>query len=189
MCSPAAASTRSPSSTAPLPVGYRSAAVRFIAPTGQVIAVSAKADRAALAPLPEQPHLVCAKPLRRVRKDCLISFQGSCYSVPTHLVPPGRRIELELRLPSWDSDTGQVRPESPDMPGRFGALHVRLMSGHADKQRPKLTPPPEASGLLLPLQRPVTHRDNPAGDCSRGSPVRARHGSIPAKRLNVYRSK
>ena len=53
---------------------------------GQVIAVRAEADRAGLAPLPEQPYLVAEKHLRRVGKDCLISFEASCYSVPARLV-------------------------------------------------------------------------------------------------------
>ena len=43
---------------------------------GQVIAVRAEADRAALAPLPDQPYLVVDRHLRRVGKDCLLSFRG-----------------------------------------------------------------------------------------------------------------
>jgi hypothetical protein len=64
----------------------------------QVIAVRAEADRAALAPLPEQPYLVGEKHLRRVGKDCLISFQASYYSVPARLVRPGQRVQLELHI-------------------------------------------------------------------------------------------
>jgi hypothetical protein len=44
---------------------------------GQVIAVRAEADRAALRPLPAEPYLVAEKHLRRVGKDCLISFEPS----------------------------------------------------------------------------------------------------------------
>ena len=44
---------------------------------GQVIGVRAEADRAALRPLPDQPYLVTEKHLRRVGKDCLISFEAS----------------------------------------------------------------------------------------------------------------
>lgn len=43
---------------------------------GQVISVRAEADRAALLALPEQPYLVTDKHLRRVGKDCLVSFEG-----------------------------------------------------------------------------------------------------------------
>src|SRR5512132_3231267 len=41
---------------------------------GQVIAVRAEADRAALGPLPTRPYLVAEQHLRRVGKDALISF-------------------------------------------------------------------------------------------------------------------
>ena len=43
---------------------------------GQVIAVRAEPDRAALPPLPDQPYLVTDKHLRRVGRDCLISLRG-----------------------------------------------------------------------------------------------------------------
>jgi transposase len=63
---------------------------------GEVIAVRAERDRAALGPLPAQPYLVCERHTRRVAKDCLISFQASCYSVPWRQVRPGVRVELRV---------------------------------------------------------------------------------------------
>lgn len=63
---------------------------------GQVIAVRAEADRAALAPLPASPYLVADKHLRRVGKDCLVSFQASLYSVPARQVRPGQRVQLRV---------------------------------------------------------------------------------------------
>jgi transposase len=63
---------------------------------GQVIGIRAVADRAALLPLPEQPYLVTDKHLRRVGKDCLVSFQASFYSVPAAKVRPGQRVQLQL---------------------------------------------------------------------------------------------
>ena len=63
---------------------------------GQVIAVRAQVDRAALRGLPDQPYLVAEKHLRRVGKDCLISFEASCYSVPARLVRPGQRVQLQI---------------------------------------------------------------------------------------------
>jgi len=72
---------------------------------GQVIAVRAQADRAALRGLPDQPYLVAEKHLRRVRKDCLISFEASCYSVPARLVRPGQRVQLQIHP---DPDGGRV---------------------------------------------------------------------------------
>jgi transposase len=63
---------------------------------GQVIAVRAEADRAALLPLPAQPYLVTDKHLRRVGKDCLVSFEASLYSVPARQVRPGQRVQLQV---------------------------------------------------------------------------------------------
>jgi transposase len=61
---------------------------------GQVIAVRAEADRAALAPLPACPYVVAERFLRRVGRDCLISFEASWYSVPARLVRAGQRVEV-----------------------------------------------------------------------------------------------
>jgi len=63
---------------------------------GEVIGIRAAADRAALLPLPEQPYLVADKHLRRVGKDCLVSFEASLYSVPARAVRPGQRLELRV---------------------------------------------------------------------------------------------
>ena len=61
---------------------------------GQVIAVRARVDRAALLPLPEQPYLVSEKHLRRVGKDALVSFEANCYSVPARHIRAGQRVQL-----------------------------------------------------------------------------------------------
>ena len=63
---------------------------------GEVIAVRAEADRAALVPLPASPFLVDDKHLRRVGKDCLISFEASLYSVPARRVRAGQTVELRV---------------------------------------------------------------------------------------------
>jgi transposase len=63
---------------------------------GEVIAVRAERDRAALSPLPERPYVVCDRHTRRVAKDCLVSFEASCYSVPWRQVRPGVRVELRV---------------------------------------------------------------------------------------------
>jgi Mu transposase, C-terminal domain len=55
---------------------------------GEVIAVRAERDRAALSPLPAQPYVVCDRHTRRVGKDALISFAASHYSVPWRKVRP-----------------------------------------------------------------------------------------------------
>ena len=63
---------------------------------GQVIAVRAGVDRAGLAPLPTRPYLVADKHLRRVGKDCLVSFEASFYSVPARAVRSGQRVQLQI---------------------------------------------------------------------------------------------
>jgi hypothetical protein len=63
---------------------------------GEVIAVRADRDRAALGPLPEQPYVVCDRHTRRVGKDALVSFAASHYSVPWRRVRPGARVELRV---------------------------------------------------------------------------------------------
>jgi len=61
---------------------------------GQVIAARAVADHAGLRPLPPQPYLVAERHLRRVGKDCLISFEGSVYSLPARRIRAGQRVEV-----------------------------------------------------------------------------------------------
>src|SRR5512144_3175098 len=68
---------------------------------GELIGVRAAADHAALRPLPELPYLVCERHLRRVGRDCLISFAGSHYSVPARAgdgrpARAGQRVELRV---------------------------------------------------------------------------------------------
>lgn len=63
---------------------------------GQVISVRAEADRAALRPLPELPYLVSDRHLRRVGKDCLVSFEASWYSLPARKIRPGQTVELRV---------------------------------------------------------------------------------------------
>ena len=63
---------------------------------GQVISVRAEPDRAALVVLPEQPYLVTDKHLRRVGKDCLVSFEASFYSVPARHIRAGQQVELHV---------------------------------------------------------------------------------------------
>src|SRR5215213_633764 len=79
---------------------------------GQVIAVRAEADRAALRGLPNQPYLVAEKHLRRVGKDALVSFEASYYSVPARQIRPGQQVQLQV-----DGDTVSLHA----LPGDWGA--------------------------------------------------------------------
>jgi DNA replication protein DnaC/transposase len=61
---------------------------------GHIIAARAEADRAALKPLPDRPYIVADHHVRRVGKDCLISFEASLYSVPATLVKAGQHVQV-----------------------------------------------------------------------------------------------
>jgi hypothetical protein len=61
---------------------------------GEVIGERAILDRDALSPLPEVPYLVAEQHLRRVGKDCLVSFEASLYSVPARVVRAGQRVAV-----------------------------------------------------------------------------------------------
>src|SRR6266702_4209016 len=61
---------------------------------GEVIGVRAAVDHAALRPLPATRYLVAEQHLRRVGKDCLISFEASMYSVPARKVRPFQRVHV-----------------------------------------------------------------------------------------------
>ncbi|MGC4192928.1 MAG: IS21 family transposase [Thermomicrobiales bacterium] len=86
---------------------------------GQVIAVRAEPDRAALLPLPAQPYLVTDKHLRRVGKDCLVSFEASFYSVPARAVRAGQRVQLQV-----DGESVTIRAIGADGAGWL-ATHPR----------------------------------------------------------------
>jgi len=90
---------------------------------GQVIAVRAEADRAALLALPQQPYLVTDKHLRRVGKDCLVSFEASFYSVPARQVRSGQRVQLQV---DGGPDGGVVTIHAASADGgRWLATHPR----------------------------------------------------------------
>jgi hypothetical protein len=63
---------------------------------GEVIAVRAERDRAALQQLPARPYVVTERHLRVVGKDALVSFEASLYSVPWTDVRPRQRLELRV---------------------------------------------------------------------------------------------
>jgi hypothetical protein len=88
-----------------------------------VIAVRAEVDRAALLALPQQPYLVTDKHLRRVGKDCLVSFEASFYSVPARQVRAGQRVQLQV---DGGPDGGVVTIHAVSADGgRWLATHPR----------------------------------------------------------------
>ena len=88
---------------------------------GQVIGVRAEIDRAALGALPATDYVVCERHLRSVAKDCLVTFEGSCYSVPWKMVRRPMRVELRVT-----SDDVAIYRVSPD--GDLMATHPRARS-------------------------------------------------------------
>ncbi|MGH3270348.1 MAG: IS21 family transposase [Trebonia sp.] len=87
----------------------------------EVIGVRATADRAALRPLPPVPYLVAEQHLRRVGKDCLISFESSMYSVPARQVRPFQTVQVR-------AGNGQVAIYALDRDGG-GMLAVHTRAG------------------------------------------------------------
>jgi hypothetical protein len=49
-----------------------------------------------LTPLPATPFLVTDAHLRRVGKDCLVSFEASLYSLPARAIRAGQQVELRI---------------------------------------------------------------------------------------------
>ena len=63
---------------------------------GEVIGVRAARDHGALRSLPATPYLVADRHLRRVGKDCLVSFAASLYSTPARRVRAGQTVEVRV---------------------------------------------------------------------------------------------
>jgi hypothetical protein len=94
---------------------------------GQLIAERAEADRAALRPLRPLPYVVADHHLRRVGKDCLVSFEASLYSVPARAVRPGQRVQVRASV-----DTVTIRALDVDGGGLLAAHprgQARLLGG------------------------------------------------------------
>ena len=88
---------------------------------GEVIGARAAVDHAALKPLPAVPYVVTEVHVRRVGKDCLVSFEGSCYSVPAKSIRAGQRVEVR---PSVDTVTIRALPADG---GALLATHPRAL--------------------------------------------------------------
>jgi transposase len=63
---------------------------------GEVIGVRAVRDHAALRALPPMPYVVADRHLRRVGKDCLVSFAASLYSTPARQVHAGQLVDVRV---------------------------------------------------------------------------------------------
>jgi hypothetical protein len=81
-------------STSPGARGTRMSRQRPHGTHGEIIAVRAERDRAALLPLPVSEDLVVERTTRVVARDGFFSFEGRRYHVPD--AKPGERVELVL---------------------------------------------------------------------------------------------
>ena len=151
---------------------------------GEVIGLRGRRDRAALQALPSSPFLVDDKHLRRVGKDCLVSFEASLYSVPARLIRAGQTVELRV-LP----DTVTIHHLDGTLLTTHRRAHVRgtwvvderhwdgLPDGHT-----------RATVLELPA-RPVsdrTDRDEPASMTELLSHRRAAGTTVAKRPLSDY---
>ena len=130
---------------------------------GEVIGIRAEADRAALTALPPAPYLVTDRYLRRVGKDCLVSFDASLYSVPARRVRPGQRVELRV-----DADTVTVHAIAADSTshpvGELLATHARsARRGAWIVDRSHWDGLPDGHSRATIIDPP--HRDRPALPC------------------------
>jgi transposase len=164
---------------------------------GEVIAVRAERDRAALLSLPAMPYVVAEQHLRKVGKDCLVSFESSLYSVPAIRVRPHQRVQLRITgesvaIHALESDGGAVLAVHPRA-ARKGEWvvdeshwdgladgHTRATTRDGEKPlRPQSAPagdPDEPNPLSALLTRssaaaiPVARRDLSCYDTATGLP-------------------
>ena len=141
---------------------------------GEVIGVRAARDHAALRPLPAMPYRVADRHLRRVGKDCLVSFAASLYSTPARRVRPGQIVEVRVTPATVAihtySRTHQQRPRR--------CLHLA-------RGPPASHPAGQLGGRSAALGRPPRrHRPRHHQPC-RGprSSLRARGTTQPTSRL------
>jgi hypothetical protein len=125
---------------------------------GQVVAVRAEADRAALAPLPEQPYLVAERHLRRVGKDWLVCFEASCYSVPARLVRPGQRVQLQIQVDPAGGDQISITSSPRTAAGGSPAITRRHIGASGSSTRRISTGCPTATPAPSPSSRASRHQ-------------------------------
>lgn len=99
---------------------------------GEIIALRAEADSAALRALPSLPYLVSERHIRTVGKDALLSFEASLDSRPWTLVRPLQR--LELRVGPGEAAIYTLSYE-PRLPARHPRARTRGSSVGRDRDR------------------------------------------------------
>jgi transposase len=133
---------------------------------GEVIALRAERDRAALLPLPERDYLVCDRHLRVVGRDALVSFEASCYSVPWTLVRPGQRVELRASregVAIWTLPPTSLHLATHPRAPRRGSWVVdeAHWDGLPDGNRPGRGPADALRGVEPAMRARIPHVDTP----------------------------
>jgi hypothetical protein len=131
---------------------------------GEVIAVGAERDRAALGPLPERPYVVCDRHIRRVAKDCLVSSAASYSSVPWRQVRPGIRVELRVtpaEVAIWSLGPSQELLATHPRATRRGIWQVD--QNHWTGSRARLSRCRRASATAS--SRPIQHPSRASSPC------------------------
>ena len=100
---------------------------------GEIVAVRAERDRAALLVLPARPYLVAQRTTRMVARDGFFSFEGRRYLVPG--ARPGETVELRLGA---DRDRGPLAADT-------GVLLCR----HERGRPARVLPDPKTSSVSL----------------------------------------
>ena len=156
---------------------------------GEVIAVRATRDRDRLLALPARPYLVADKHLRRVGKDCLVSFQASLYSVPARKIRAGQAVEV--RAPRrWSPSTpspattsaSRCWPPTGGPPGRQLGRRRGPLGRPARRPHPHHHPRAPRPGRSEPGARPAAREPlavllnrRRADRCRVARPCRLRH--------------
>lgn len=143
---------------------------------GELIGTRAAGDHAALRPLPELPYLVCERHLRRIGRDCLISFEGSYYSVPARAADgcparAGQRVEVRVC-----ADTVTIHRLAADGDPVVLAAHARTTCRGGLVVNPAhWAELPDGHTRAVTLDPPTA----PAGDSSTGNNNQAPGGLDP----------
>lgn len=155
---------------------------------GEVIAVRAERDRAALLPLPPTPHVVAEQHLRTVGKDCLVSFEASLYSVPARMVRPQQKVQVRVTpesvaIHTLHADGGTVLAVHPGLCAKARGWSTRRTGMGCPMGTP--APPPATttrSGRRAHRQQHRVSRTR-CRRCWRATPPhrsRSRTGTCPA---------
>jgi hypothetical protein len=159
---------------------------------GEQIGQRAKLDHAALGPPPVVPYLVAEQHLRRVGKDCLVSFEASMYSVPARQVRAGQVVAVrasaeQVAIAALDVDGGAVLATHRRAPRRGSwMVEAAHWDGLPDGQGRKvcLDPVPDQVATGGGIRRPVGGHEQLLAGLLAANPAAA--APVAHRPLGVY---